>query len=338
MVAIVGSNNPLYDRLVEQGIKVLADDEFAGGAVSDMRVGILNLMPDAALRATERQFARLIAACSANVRIRIALFSIEGVRRSEEARNYMMSYYKRFDEIKREGLDALIITGAPPLADNVLDEEYGPHLDQVLGWAMNSVESTWLSCLSAQYAAKKLYDIDRVRLNNKLFGVFPHTANRKSHPLVSNGNTRFNCIHSRYYDIDANSTARAGLEILVRCEDSDQFLLAGSPDGMKMIFCQGHPEYDTISLLKEYARDINLFLSGARRDYPPTPASYFDVKTEQNLDRCKNNILGARNLENAANCAKQVVVEEEIHNTWVDSSKGLMSNWLSMIWRAKNPC
>ena len=338
MAAIVGNDNPLYGRLIEEGVTVLADDGPVEGATAEMRVGILNLMPDAALRATERQFARLIATCSVNVPIHIVLFTIEGVRRSEEVRSYIASYYERFDQIKRKGLDALIVTGAPPLTCNVLDEEYGPHLDQVIDWAMDNVKSTWLSCLSAQYVAKKFYDIDRVRLSNKLVGVFPHVVSRKSHPLVGNGNTRFNCIHSRYYDIDADALEQAGLEILVRCEESDQFLLAVSQDGMKMIFCQGHPEYDTVSLFKEYVRDINLFLSSVRQNYPPTPVSYFDVKTEEELDRCKSNILNMSTLESATNCAKEIVVEEELHNSWIDSSKGLISNWLGMVWTARNSC
>ena len=336
MAEIVGNDNPLYGRLIEQGFTVIADTVPAGDSAAELRVGLLNLMPDAALRSTERQFARLIAACNVSVRIRIILFSIEGVTRSDDARSYIASYYKQFDQVKRDGLDALIITGAPPLADNVLDEEYAVQLDQVLDWAKDNVMSTWLSCLSAQYVAKKFYDIDRVRLKSKLVGVFPHVVSQKSHPLVRNGNTRFNCIHSRYYDIDAESAEQAGLDILVRCEQSGQFLLAASRDGGKMLFCQGHPEYDTISLFKEYVRDINLFLSGASRDYPSTPVSYFDAKTDQKLYQCKQTILESERKENAQNCAKLNVVEDEIHNTWTGSSKGLFSNWLGMVWKAKN--
>ena len=40
-------------------------------------------------------------------------------------------------------------------------------------------------------------------------------------------------------------------------------------------FFQGHPEYDTHSLLKEYKREVLRFLTGERADEPPYPDNYF---------------------------------------------------------------
>ena len=49
------------------------------------------------------------------------------------------------------------------------------------------------------------------------------------------------------------------------------------------MFFQGHPEYDALSLEREYLRDISRFLAGERECYPALPAGYFDAETENKL-------------------------------------------------------
>jgi homoserine O-succinyltransferase len=49
------------------------------------------------------------------------------------------------------------------------------------------------------------------------------------------------------------------------------------------VFFQGHPEYDALSLEREYLRDISRFLAGERDSYPAFPAGYFDTETEDKL-------------------------------------------------------
>jgi homoserine O-succinyltransferase/O-acetyltransferase len=51
----------------------------------------------------------------------------------------------------------------------------------------------------------------------------------------------------------------------------------------RFIFFQGHPEYDTLSLQREYLRDITRFIAGERDTYPAVPSGYFDVETEGRL-------------------------------------------------------
>lgn len=52
--------------------------------------------------------------------------------------------------------------------------------------------------------------------------------------------------------------------------------LATSSDGLRLVLFQGHPEYDTISLLKEYKREVILYQQGKNSHYPPFPQDYFD--------------------------------------------------------------
>jgi len=77
---------------------------------------------------------------------------------------------------------------------------------------------------------------------------------------VSDINTRFDVPHSRWNKVTPQQFRDAGLHILVESEIGVH--LATSHDGISFIFFQGHQEYDTVSLLKEYKRDLLLYASG----------------------------------------------------------------------------
>ena len=69
-------------------------------------------MPDAALAATERQFLRLVGASNRIAQVFVHPFTMAGVERRGAARERVEQFYEPFDELRREGLDALIVTGA----------------------------------------------------------------------------------------------------------------------------------------------------------------------------------------------------------------------------------
>ena len=70
------------------------------------------MMPDAALEATERQFFRLVGESNQIAQFYMHPFTLPQLPRDERRRAHIERYYQTFDEIKKEGLDALIITGA----------------------------------------------------------------------------------------------------------------------------------------------------------------------------------------------------------------------------------
>ena len=118
------------------------------------------------------------------------------------------------------------------------------------------------------------YKQKRFPQTSKKWGVFPHFIEDKSHPLVMDINTRFDVPHSRWNTVSREQFDVAGLRVLVESDDGCVHL-ATSADGIRTVFFQGHPEYDTISLLKEYKREIRAFVSGHRQEYPPFPENYF---------------------------------------------------------------
>ena len=64
--------------------------------------------------------------------------------------------------------------------------------------------------------------------------------------------------------------------------------------GSQFIFFQGHPEYEALSMEREYLRDISRFLGHERDTYPAIPAGYFDTDTEERLADFETRARGER--------------------------------------------
>ena len=120
---IVAHNSlPTFERLRQEGVNVLAPDRALHQDIRELHIGFLNMMPDAALEATERQFIRLVGGCNRIAQFFVYPFSLDGLPRSADTRDYIARYYSRFDELRESGLDALIITGAN-VANPALEDE-----------------------------------------------------------------------------------------------------------------------------------------------------------------------------------------------------------------------
>ena len=64
-----------------------------------LTVGLVNNMPDAACEATERQFHKLLRAASRDVVVRLKLFSVPSVPRSETMRAELAGRYRDLAEL-----------------------------------------------------------------------------------------------------------------------------------------------------------------------------------------------------------------------------------------------
>ena len=103
---------PTFERLRAEGEDVLSVERAETQDIRELHVGLLNMMPDAALLVTEKQYMRLIGACNRITQIYVYPFSVPGLARSEEARAHIEAYYADFEDLQAAGLDALIISGA----------------------------------------------------------------------------------------------------------------------------------------------------------------------------------------------------------------------------------
>lgn len=326
---------PTFARLREEGQTILEPERALHQDIRELHIGLLNMMPDSALAATERQFFRLIGQSNQIAQFYVHPFSLDGLARSPGARDYIERYYEPFEQIRAEGLDALIITGANVSGPELADEPFWTPLSEVVAWAYDNVCSTLFSCLATHAALQFRYGQRRVRLPHKRWGVYAHRVVERTHPLVSNVNTLFDVPHSRLNDISREQFEAAGLHVLAESAGAGVHL-AVSPDGFRQVFFQGHPEYDTISLLKEYKREVKRFASGERADYPPFPENYFGIQSRAILDEHRSRIEQALDQGCEPPAFPEAHLTARLHNTWHDTAEGVVGNWMGLIYQVTN--
>ena len=326
---------PTFNRLRDEGEEILASDRASTQDIRELHIGLLNMMPDAALEATERQFFRLVGACNQIVQFHVHPFTISGLTRSPEAQAHIDKYYEPFEKIKQDGLDALIISGANVIHNKLPEEDFWIPLMEVFTWAKENVTSVLCSCLATHAVIEYCYGIERTRLPAKRWGVFSHKVTHKNHPLIAEINSRFDVPHSRFNEIFQSDMERCGLKVLAASKEAGVHL-AVSPDGFRIVFFQGHPEYDYISLLKEYKREVLRFYLDERSDYPPFPEHYFDEVAQPIFADYETHVKAAKQAGIALNVFPEALVLDHIDNTWKDTAKAVFNNWLGKIYQLTN--
>ena len=331
MPLIAHSSLPSFERLKQQGETILSKDRAAHQDIRELHIGLLNMMPDSALEATERQFFRLIGHSNQVAQFYIHPFSIKSIKRGVTATKHIEKHYKTFDEIKSQGLDALIISGANVSHPDLERAPFYKELRQVVEWSYENVTSTLCSCLATHAVLEFMYSQKRTPNGKKHWGVFPHKVIDRSHPLVKGVNTRFDIPHSRFNGISEAQFEKAGAKVLA--SSAVGVHLAVSQDQFRLIFFQGHPEYDSISLLKEFKREVSLYLEGGRSDYPPFPSNYLSPQNCAILDEYRSR------LENNSATIKEFpekLVMKTIDNTWHDSASAIINNWIGSVYQVTN--
>ena len=118
---------PTFDRLRAEGEEVLSVDRARTQDIREPHIELLNMMPDAALWITEKQYMRLVGSCNRIAQMYVYSFTVPGLPRSERAQAHIDSFYADFDELRDAGLDALIISGANVTNPSIdLEPFWGP--------------------------------------------------------------------------------------------------------------------------------------------------------------------------------------------------------------------
>jgi homoserine O-succinyltransferase len=335
MPLVAHTSLPAFEKLRQRGEKVLTLKDALHQDIRELHVGLLNMMPDAALTATEIQFMRLVGSCNQIAQFFVHPFTVEGLPRSDETQAYIDHYYDSFAEIKAMGLDALIVTGANVSNPSLDQEPFWEPLKEVIGWAQENVTSVLCSCLATHALVKQLYHIEREPMPAKLWGVYPHHIVHKEHPLLRDINTRFDVPHSRFNAIYREPLERAGLTILIE-SDVAGVHMAVSPDQYSLVYFQGHPEYDSNSLLKEYKREVHRYINGERDDYPLPPEHYFSADAAALAERHRQAVLKALEKGKATPAFPEAQIEPLLDNTWRDTTKSIINNWLGLVYEKTN--
>jgi homoserine O-succinyltransferase len=331
MPLVAHSGLPAFERLRREGETVLAADQAIHQDIRELHIGLLNMMPDSALEATERQFFRLVGESNQICQFYMHPFTLPALPRSAEARRHIDDHYETFEDLKRDGLDALIITGANVTQADLALETFWSPLIEVIDWAYEHVTSVLCSCLATHAVLQFRYGQKRRRLPQKCWGVFSHRVIDRKHPLVAGVNTRFDVPHSRFNQVDRSQFDSAGLKVLVESEAGVH--LAVSEDQFRLVFFQGHPEYDIISLLKEYKREVGEYVAGRRQDYPPFPENYLNLRAQAILDEFRGRLETALASNGELPEFPEKLVVAGLDNTWHDSAEAVINNWIGTVYQ-----
>lgn len=333
MPLVANSNLPSFERLKQDGETIIPADRALHQDIRELHIGLLNMMPDKALEATERQFFRLIGESNQIAQFYLHPFTLDELERSAESKAHIKEYYQDIETIKQHGLDALIITGANMTGDEIAAQPFCKPLSEVLEWAYDNVTSTLCSCLATHAVLQFRYNQKRSRLaDGKRWGVFPHRVVARKHPLVTGVNTRFDVPHSRFNAVYPEQFNAADLKILVVGEDGDVHL-AVSEDGFRLVFFQGHPEYDSISLLKEYKREVGRYINGEIERYPPFPENYFSLKCQAILEEYQDRLYAALDNEKIPPEFPERLIIPYLDNTWHDTAEAIINNWIGKVYQ-----
>ncbi len=297
-----------------------------------IQIGLVNNMPDAMLRTTELQFARLLKDAAGPLDVRLRLFSLRSMPRSAETRGRMAGFYDDAAFLEAADIDALIFSGAAPAGADPRQEPYWAELTQLIDWAQTATLSALFSGFAAQAAVLHLDGIAGRPLVRKLTGVYD-SRRVEDDPLFFNAEPTVPVPHSRSCDISGDDLAAKGYRVLARLVDQGDgdgqadIFTRELPGSSQFVFLQGHPEYDPTTLGRDYLSDMARFLKGETAQRPQIPEHYFDRATE--------NLLTEIGVKVDFSQYQDVVLSALPRQLWRSSAVRLIGNWLQLVAAAK---
>ena len=305
-----------------------SQDRYDSGAEC-VEIALINNMPDAALEDTEMQFMELLDAASGEMPVRLKLYSLPNVPRSDRGQQHLGSFYLEVDRLWDSQCDAVIMTGTEPRQPDLRQEPYWPALTDVLDWAEGNTASTILSCLAAHASVLHSDGIPRHPLPDKQFGVF-ESQRVLDHELTRHAGRPMGFPHSRWNEVREDALLSCGYDVLTKSSQAGVDLFVKQKKKSLFVYFQGHPEYGVRTLLKEYRRDIKRFLRRERETYPTMPQGYFDAAATQLLIEFQET-AGAHRREEQLVFFPEAVVAGSLQNTWQSSATCVYRNWLQYV-------
>lgn len=265
MPIIVPKGLPAYDILREENVFVINQTRAQSQDIRPLEIAIVNLMPTKEV--TETQLIRLLA--NTPLQVNLKLLTMDSHDSKNTRKEHLENFYNTFEEIKTHRFDGMIITGAPVEFLPYEEVDYWDELSEIMKYNKDNVFSVLHICWGAQAALYYHYGIDKYVLPKKLFGVFPHRLKDRKSELMRGFDEVFYAPHSRHTQVSKEDIMGIPeLKILAESEVAGVHITATGDN--RMIFVQGHAEYDSETLKLEYERDVNKGLD------IKVPSNYFE--------------------------------------------------------------
>ena len=246
----IQSDLPAKEILEQENIFVMDENRAMHQDIRPISIAILNLMP--LKEETELQILRSLS--NTPIQVDVTFVMVSTHEATHTSMSHLNKFYLPFSEVKNQNFDGLIITGAPVEQMEYEEVDYWEEICEIMEWSKTHVTSTLHLCWGAQAGLYYHYGIQKHMLDKKMFGVYPHKVMKRKIPLVRGFDDIFYAPHSRHTEIRKEDIEKhKELTILAESEEAGVFLVIAE-DG-KQIFVMGHPEYDRVTLDKEYRRD-----------------------------------------------------------------------------------
>ncbi len=252
----IPDNLPAIELLKKENIFVMSDLRADLQDIRPLKVLILNLMP---LKiSAETDFVRLLS--NNPLQVEVEFLRLDTHTSKNTSQEHLEMFYKGFGEVRDHFYDGMIVTGAPVEHLDFKEVTYWEEVSRIFEWARTHVTSTLYICWASQAALYHFYDIPKVPLTQKMFGVFRHTVTDKKYPLFRGFDDEFYIPHSRHTTILAEDVAKAqGVSVLSASVEAGPAIL--SSRGGREFYLTGHSEYAPLTLHEEYMRDVEKGLS-----------------------------------------------------------------------------
>jgi homoserine O-succinyltransferase len=261
----IPGNLPAAKVLNNENIFVMSEDRACHQDIRPLSIAILNLMPTKIV--TETQILRLLG--NSPLQVDTVFLHPKNHNSRNTPGEHLTNFYTHFEDIKNQKLDGMIITGAPVEHLEFEEVDYWDELEEIMDWSVHNVFSTFYMCWGAQAGLYHHYGIPKYPLKEKMFGVFPHSVNRKNVRLLRGFDDVFYAPHSRHTEIRRSDIERVpDLQILSESEEAGVYIVASKDE--RKLFVTGHSEYDALTLKSEYDRDTakGLEIKVPRNYYP----------------------------------------------------------------------
>lgn len=243
---------PAVKTLEDENIFVMTETRAITQDIRPLKILLLNLMPKKI--ETETQLSRLLG--NSPLQVELELIHTKSHQSKNTPQEHMLAFYKTFDDVRDRTFDGMIITGAPVEQMPFEEVEYWEELCEIMEWTKTHVHSTFHICWGAQAGLYYHFGIDKKPLDEKMFGIFPHTVDY-NHPILFRGfDDVFMVPHSRHTTIDIEDVKKCK-EIKILSTSKEAGVYAMATKNGKQIFITGHSEYDAGTLAAEYFRDLN---------------------------------------------------------------------------------
>lgn len=260
----VNNDLPTKKILEAENIFVMDESRATTQDIRPLRIAILNLMP--LKEDTELQLLRSFS--NTPLQVEVTFLMTASYVGKNTPLSHLEQFYMTYEDVKDRKFDGLIITGAPVEQMEFEDVAYWDELTKIMDWSETNVTSTLHICWGAQAGLYYHYGVRKEMLSAKLSGVYRHRVLNRKEPLVRGFDDEFLAPHSRYTGICKEDVEKCGkFTILAESDEAGYFILLA--ENGKNIFVLGHPEYDRLTLDKEYKRDV------AKGINPDIPVNYY---------------------------------------------------------------